>query len=185
MKFALRAPTLEQLDELSGTCLVLTAFSDDRPFRGLTSLVDWRLNGQLSRLLLREFVDAHFQESLLAPVSGRLPFQRILLVGMGRRTEFGAQRFEDICRFVFRSLVGLGITDVAMTLPGLVGREVGLRQAMAGWRRALLEEFDARWLAQLEITLLESPEVQREIADTLRQLERELQEHSGEYRAVR
>lgn len=179
MRFALRAPTLEQLDELSCTCLVLTAFADERPFRGLTSLVDWRLNGQLSRLLLREFVDAHYQESLLLPVVGRLPFERILLVGMGRRNEFGAQRFEDICRFVFRSLVGLGIADAAMTLPGLVGREVGLRQAMTGWRRALHEEFSPEWLAQLDITLLESPEVQREIADSLRTLERELQDRAA------
>lgn len=176
MKFTLRAPQLEHLDELSGTCLVLTCFADDRPLRGLTSLVDWRLNGQLSKLLLRDFVDGHFQESLLAPIHGRLPFGQILLIGMGKRSEFGPQRFEDICRFVFQTLIGLNILDVAMTLPGRVGLDVGLRQAMAGWRRALTEEFSPDHLARLEITLLEKAEVQREIADSLRQLERELQE---------
>lgn len=174
MKVRLAQPRLEALDELQASCLVLTCFADDRPLRGLTGLVDWRLNGQLSRLMLKDFIDGHYQESMLAPIEGRLPFPRILLVGMGKRSEFSAQRFEDICRFVFRTLSHLHITDFAMTLPGRVGLDVGLRQALTGWRRALVETFAPEVLAQIEMTVLETPEVQRELVEPLRVLEREL-----------
>lgn len=186
MKVRLAQPRLEALDELDVgvpgdrphgvSCLVLTCFADDRPLRGLTGLVDWRLNGQLSRLLQRGFIDGHYQEVMLTPIAGRLPFDRLLLVGMGRRAEFHAQRFEDTCRFCFRTLVSLHVLRFAMALPGRVGLDVGLRQALAGWRRALAESFAPEYLAGLEVTILETPEVQRELVESMRLLERELRD---------
>lgn len=176
MKFRLVAPRLEQLDEQQGTCLVLTSFSEDRPLRGLTGLVDWRLNGQISRLMLSEFIDIHFQESVLVPIEGRLPYSRILLVGLGRRADFNAQRFEDACRFCFGTLRRLGVFDFAMTLPGRVGLDVGLRQALAGWRRALLESFDDEQLAKLDVVVIEAPDVQRELVEPMRTLQREIED---------
>lgn len=186
MKVRLAQPRLEALDDLASggarepadgvSCLVLTCFSDDRPLRGLTGLVDWRLNGQLSRLLQRDFIDGHYQEAMLTPIAGRLPFDRLLLVGMGRRAEFHAQRFEATCRFCFHTLVSLHVRRFAMALPGRVGLDVGLRQALAGWRRALAESFAPEHLAGLEVTILETPEVQRELVEPMRVLERELHE---------
>jgi hypothetical protein len=174
-------PRLEALDELGQEpqpdvqrCLVLTSFSDDRPLRGLTGLVDWRLNGQLSRLMLKDFIDCHYQEAMLTPIPGRLPFERLLLVGMGKRSEFNAQRFEDVCRFCFRTLAEMEVLQFAMTLPGRVGLDVGLRQALAGWRRALSESFTPQELRVLDVTILEAPDVQRELLEPMRVLSKEL-----------
>ncbi len=182
MKLRMTQPRLESLDDLGGEpqvgvqrCLVLTSFSDDRPLRGLTGLVDWRLNGQLSRLMLKDFIDCHYQEAMLTPIPGRLPFERLLLVGMGRRGEFNAQRFEDVCRFCFKTLAEMEVLHFAMTLPGRVGLDVGLRQALAGWRRALSESFMPKELRELDVTILETPEVQRELAEPMRVLVKELE----------
>ena len=183
MKVRLAAPRLEALDELSASCLVLTCFADDRPLRGLTGLVDWRMNGQLSRLMQRDFIDGHFQEAMLSPVGGRLPFERLLLVGMGKRSDFNTQRFEDTCRFCFTTLLKLPTLDFAMCLPGRVGLDVGLRQALSGWRRALSETFGPEHFAQLSVTILETPEVQRELVEPMRLLERELGEIGERYAA--
>lgn len=177
MKVRLAQPKLEALDELAADgqgCLVLTSFADDRPLRGLTGLVDWRLNGQLSRLMLRDFIDCHYQEAMLTPIPGRLPFERLLLVGMGRRTDFSAVRFEDVCRFCFQAIAGMGVSQFAMALPGRVGLDVGLRQALAGWRRALTDSFTPEQLAVLDVCILESPEVQRELAEPMRVLTRDM-----------
>lgn len=174
MKFRLAQPRLEVLDELEGTCLLLTSFGDDRPLRGLTGLVDWRLNGQLSRLLRADFVDGHYEEAMFAPIDGRLPFRRLMLIGLGRRSDYTAQRFEDICRFCFKTMIGVDIYDFAMMLPGRIGFDVGLRQALAGWRRAVTESFTPDQLQRLTITLLEPSDVQKELVEPLRLLEREL-----------
>jgi hypothetical protein len=155
MRFRLVSPTLEDLDEIEAQCLVLTTFSDDRPLRGLTGLVDWRLNGQLSRLMLRDFVDGHYQEATLSPIEGRLNFGRIVLIGMGKRSEFDAQRFEELCRFCFRTVTRMEIVDFAMTLP---------------------ESFNVEQASQLQLVLLESREIQKEMLEPLRALEREMAE---------
>ncbi len=176
MRFRLVSPTLEDLDDIEAQCLVLTTFSDDRPLRGLTGLVDWRLNGQLSRLMLSDFVDGHYQEATLSPIEGRLNFGRIVLIGMGKRSEFDAQRFEELCRFCFRTVTRMGIVDFAMTLPGRIGLDVGLRQALAGWRRAMLESFTPEEARDLQLVLLESREIQKEMLEPLRALEREMAE---------
>ena len=138
MKIRLTPPTLEALDDLGPDpqgCLVLTTFADDRPLRGLTGLVDWRLNGQLSRLMRRDFVDGHWLESTLAPIVGRLPFERLLLVGLGRRADFGPQRFEEACRFCFARLNGLGALQWAMPLPGRIGLDANPDIALAASHR--------------------------------------------------
>ena len=187
MKLRLAAPRLEVLDELEGgaeAVLVLTSFADDRPLRGLTGLCDWRLNGQISRLLQQDFVDAHYQDCVLIPVSGRLPFGRVLLLGLGRRSEFSADRFEDICRFVFDALLRMGVRQFAMGLPGRIGLDVGVRQALAGWRRAVHQSFAPETLGDVDISLLEVPEVQRELVEPMRTLERELNDIAARYRAT-
>ena len=183
MKVRLAQPRLESLDELHGRCLVLTCFADDRPLRGLTGLVDWRLNGRLSRLVLREFVDGHYREATLTPSTSRLTFDRVLLIGMGKRSEFNADRFEETCRFCFDTLVRMEVLDFAMSLPGRVGLDVGLRQALAGWRRALSESFAPEHVAELQVTILETPEVQRELVEPMRLLERELTEIADRHAA--
>ncbi len=187
MKLRLALPRLDAVDDLPGgedACLVLTSFSDDRPLRGLTGLIDWRLNGQLSRLLQRDFIDAHYQDAMLVPIAGRLPFGRVLVVGLGKRSDFNAQRFEEVCRFCFAKLIGMGTLHFAMALPGRIGLDVGVRQALAGWRRAVHESFAAETLADLEIYLLEAAEVQRELVEPMRNLERELNELAARVRSV-
>lgn len=174
MKFRMAAPKLESLDELRGECLVLACFAEDRPLRGLGGLVDWRLNGQLSKLLLRDFVDGHFLEATLLLVAQRLPFERVLLVGLGKRSEFNAARFEESCRFIFAKLTALQASQFAMVLPGRVGFDVGLRQALAGWRRAVIDAFGSRSHDAVALTLLEPPDLQKELLDPFAQLEKEL-----------
>lgn len=172
--------TLPALDELGGVCLLVTSFVDDRPLRGLAGQVDWRLNGRLSRLILDEFIDAHYQEATLSPLDGRLPFQRLLVVGLGRRADYGPERFAATCSFCFRTLARMGVTDFAMAMPGHVGLDVGLRPALAGWREALLESFDAQDVANLRVTILEPVEVQRELAEPMRAIAHELHEFANQ-----
>lgn len=187
MKLRLALPKLDAVDELPGgedACLVLTSFADDRPLRGLTGLCDWRLNGQLSRLLQRDFIDGHYQDAMLVPIRGRLPFGRLMLVGLGKRSDFNAQRFEEVCRFCFTKLLAMGTSSFAMALPGRVGLDVGVRQALVGWRRAVTESFPVETLADLDIWLLESAEAQRELVEPMRNLERELNELAARHKSA-
>ena len=170
MKIRYAEPLLPELDRERADCLVLTAFTDDRPLRGLAGRVDWRLNGRLSRLMCDEFIDGHLHETMLTPVGKRLPFKRLLFVGMGERAQFNEQRFASVCEMIFVSLARLHIVDFAMALPGRIGLDVGLRQALRGWEDGVVSAFPAEMIAQLNICLVESGDVQRELLEPMRRI---------------
>ena len=75
--------TLDALDPLPVDTVCLFVSEDERPLGGAAGFVDWRLCGQLSRLLADGFFQGARGESLLLPSSGRIGPQRLVVLGMG------------------------------------------------------------------------------------------------------
>ncbi len=112
------APELRKLDRVHAGALVIHLFEGDAPLRGLPALVDWRLCGSLSRLILAGRLTGRSGEAMLVPSSGRLPFERLLLLGLGprrtlERTEVGAE-----IRRAFDVLGRMRTHSAAAALPG-------------------------------------------------------------------
>ena len=57
-----------------------------RPLKGQAGMVDWRLNGSLSELILKDRFDGKRGEALLMPLNGRLPAKELLVLGLGNQT---------------------------------------------------------------------------------------------------
>ena len=83
---AIRIKTVT-LDTLNHDGLALGFFADERPPRGYAGLADWRLNGTLSRQIADGGVAGSHLEKVLIATNGRLPFSRILLIGLGNLSE--------------------------------------------------------------------------------------------------
>lgn len=75
--------TLEALDPLPVDTLCLFVPEDERPLAGTAGFVDWRLCGQLSRLLVDGFFSGARGESLLLPSGGRIGAPRVVVLGLG------------------------------------------------------------------------------------------------------
>ena len=56
--------------------------------RGFAGLLDWRLGGRLSALLAAGFVTGEAGEALLVPGKPHVPFEKVLVVGLGARGAF-------------------------------------------------------------------------------------------------
>lgn len=116
------APDLRRLDELKSEALALTFFEDERPLRGALGLVDWRLCGQISRLLLRGRARGALHETLLVPTRPRLSFEKLFLFGAGRSDQLDERRFVEL---VERVLTTLDRARVRASVVGLPGRSLG------------------------------------------------------------
>ncbi|HUM10511.1 MAG TPA: M17 family peptidase N-terminal domain-containing protein [Myxococcaceae bacterium] len=75
--------TLDALDPLPVDTLCLFVPEDERPLAGAAGYVDWRLCGQLSRLLVDGFFKGARGESLLLPSNGRIGPARVVVLGLG------------------------------------------------------------------------------------------------------
>ena len=175
MNFKAVQPTLPRLDELTYDTLVLSHFADERPLRGVGGLIDWRLNGALSRLLLQEHLTNGWGEQLLYPQHGRVPFQKIVLFGLGDRDKFGSTRFKEIANRILRTLMRLNCASFATTLPGRSALKLVPRQLIDLWLGELQKVFLAPRFNELsyDIAFLEPSDVHAEIVEALQQFARQ------------
>ena len=73
----------EALDVIDSELAVTMAYEDIRPLKGQIGLVDWRLNGKVSRLILNRRFKGAKGDALLMPAGGRLGAKELLVLGMG------------------------------------------------------------------------------------------------------
>jgi virulence-associated protein VagC len=103
--------------------LALFRFKEMRPLAGISSLVDWRLHGHLSRLIIDGFFKGDAEESLLIPLGRRLPQEYLLVVGLGDRAGFTEKSFDSCLKKLFDTARGVNRSEIAVALPGRPERE--------------------------------------------------------------
>jgi hypothetical protein len=111
-------PTLRRLDLAATEVLVACFAEDERPVRGLAGLLDWRMNGRLSSLLVDGFATGMLGEVLLVPGKPRLPFDKVILFGLGRTSDFGDRTYRVVVESILSTLEGLKARSAVVELPG-------------------------------------------------------------------
>jgi hypothetical protein len=162
MKLEFGAPTLQGLDVLDVDLLAVAVFQRDRPLPALAGLVDWRLNGQVSRVLGAGRFTGRLGESVLLPCGDRIGAGRFLLFGLGEDHAYTEGRFAEAAEWIWGIASRMLTTSVAMPFPG------GHRSGISPRRSArLLVSAAGRAYggdgARLALTLLVRPEHRREI----------------------
>ena len=149
-------PHLRRLDLAGTEVLVAALCADERPPHGVAGLVDHRLAGKISAILASGFATGATGEVLLVPGKPKLPFDKILLFGIGDSTSFNERIYRLVLEKILVTLEGLRARTAVVELPG---RHIGL---VAPDRAAeiLLETAQTRpdhdvW------TLVELPDAQR------------------------
>ncbi len=110
--------TTESLDRLPHECLVLGFFSDERPPRGNGGFVDWRLNGLISRLIADGKIRGDFTERVLIDTHSRIPPQKIVLFGLGKRRELSYETLQEAGARMAETAVRIHCYDFAVEVPG-------------------------------------------------------------------
>jgi hypothetical protein len=118
MDLRFTVPDLRALDQLGTEILVCGVSSDERPPQGVAGLVDWRLAGTLSRLMLKGFATGKLGETLLFPGKPKLPFDKIVCFGLGPKAEFDEALYRGVVQQILRTLEQLHARAAVVELPG-------------------------------------------------------------------
>jgi len=144
--------------------LALGVFTDERPLRGAAGLCDWRLCGRLSRLLRAERLSGRADEVvMLPPAQARLPFSRLLLFGMGEQASFDERAYRVQVARMRSVLERAGIRSYALQPPGRSSGLIAARRALELWQEQTRQDG-----FEHEVTVVESPSGQKEMAEALR-----------------
>jgi hypothetical protein len=156
LRFA--APELKQIDALRCEALALTFFSDERPLAGVLGLVDWRLCGFVSRLLVAGRLSGDVLETVLIPARPKLSLDKLFLFGLGAQAQFDAARFERSLRHMLNTLARARVRTTALVLPGRSTHALAPASAME-----LLLATTSQHEDHDELVLLEQHDAQREM----------------------
>jgi len=150
-----------------GDVLVVPIWSDIRPLRGPAGLLDWRLCGKISQMIREGRVSGAAGEKLLV-VTGRVPWRRVLAIGVGSSDSFDAATCRMTLDRTLDATHGIGAQSLAIALPG---RDVDLVKpdvAMACLREAVesSHESQGQWLRDL--TVIDVPPATKTMGDMSR-----------------
>jgi len=123
------------VDRIQTGTLFVAHFAGERPLRGEAGIVDWRLHGWLSRLLMEGRIDGTLGSSLLVPAH-RLPAQRVVLLGLGDPDDLNDDRLANVAHDVRDKIAGLKEKNASLAMPS------GNPEQLERWTRALIDALD-------------------------------------------
>jgi Cytosol aminopeptidase family, N-terminal domain len=109
--------SIEDVDLQECELLVTGFFQDERPMKGTSGLIDWRLNGTISHLVKQGKMTGEWQETTLIPSHGRLIPPLILFLGLGKVKEYSTLRLRDLFPRLFDTLRNLKSSKVCFSFP--------------------------------------------------------------------
>jgi hypothetical protein len=108
-------PTLANLDSLDVDSVAVGWFSTSKPLPGLLGLIDWRLCGRVSALVIAGTITGAAGEKILMPTHGRLRAKRLFVFGWGPADDVTEPAKH--LRWMADVLVQAGVERVALALP--------------------------------------------------------------------
>ena len=118
MELRFTLPSLRKLDQLGSEVIIAGVASDERPLHGVAGLLDYRLAGRISNLLERGFITGEVAEVVLVPGKPKLPFDKVLLFGVGARDAFSEPVYRLVVEKMLATLEGLRARSAVVELPG-------------------------------------------------------------------
>jgi hypothetical protein len=157
-----------------GDAIVVPLWSDVRPLRGTAGLLDWRLNGRLSQLVREGRLEGEVGEKLLF-FTTRVPWRRVLTVGVGATTSFCEDAFRASLSAALDSFRGLGIQSVGLAPPGRDMDRITPERALRVLISVLEQRQDQHSGAALNaLTIIDVPPAIKAMVETVRTIERSL-----------
>ncbi len=113
----------EALERSKVDLVVAGFFSDELPLRGGAGRVDWRLCGLVSHQILAGRILGARGEALLVPSLGQLRANRVMVLGLGIRSEYRLQQISASIQQAVSRALALASPSLAMVPLGLAGDE--------------------------------------------------------------
>jgi len=131
----------QPLERVRADAVVVGYSPDDRPLRGAASRADWRLCGELWRLVAARKLNGALGRAALVSAAGPLRAPLLLVVGLGHRADLAVDTWRQLGSDILRRVLDLEIDRVVLGLASdaaILG-PAGTRALIAGAAAATAE----------------------------------------------
>jgi hypothetical protein len=155
----------ERVDVQECDVLVTGFFKDERPLKGSSGWIDWRLNGKVSRLLMEKKLTGDWKEATLIPTQRRVIPRLTLLLGLGEVKEYNTLRLRELSPHLLEILKKLEVINVCLSLPYEESYYLGcgklaevLIRGIADCTNLSGHPFNGEWIKRLRLHFAEGEE---------------------------
>ena len=117
-------------------------FEDERPLRGPAGLLDWRLNGVISREIIGGRITGRFKETVIIPSSQWIQSPKILLVGLGSARHISYPKLREVSAHLLQTLLKINILDFCCSIPHSKPYSLECSKAVEVWVEGLVDALD-------------------------------------------
>lgn len=142
MNFSICKLAIHEIEKLQCDSISIFIFQDMVPLQGMAGIIDWRLNGVISKFLIEETIGGKENENFLIPMRPRMPIEKLFGFGLGKVGDFSVDKVEDILRGTLGVLNRAAVHSTAMMLPGRCEELYSLEKGVSVLRSILGKKYD-------------------------------------------
>jgi hypothetical protein len=128
---------MHSIDKIETDALIVGFHEDIRPLKGGAGALDWLLCGALSHLIIQKKVRGAVGDVALMTSNGKVPADKIFMVGLGLRAGSSAESLRNAARTAAASSAGAGVIHASLDFFPL--GEVPSDEALGAIREGLTE----------------------------------------------
>lgn len=105
------------VEEIQADLLVTTYFQDLGSPKGATGMIDWRLNGFLSRSIVQKRITGAKGEITLVPLNQKFSSQRMILMGLGKWRDYTISELRSMLPALQKAVTDMKPQHVCFCIP--------------------------------------------------------------------
>lgn len=122
--------TSQEIDKVTAELVVLMHYQDQLPLKNLLGVLDWRINGRLSRVVQNKTFQGKPRELLLMPSEARFKASQILVLGLGQKSEFNEDHINEVLDYFIKTVENKRAEQVCFSLHQLLPSQFEWRNAV-------------------------------------------------------
>ncbi|UCD71708.1 MAG: hypothetical protein JSW70_01575 [Syntrophobacterales bacterium] len=134
----------EPMDRQECQLVAAGFFEDERPLRGPAGLLDWRLNGAISREIINGRITGRLKETVIIPSNSRIQSPKILLIGLGSARRISYPKLREVSSHLLQTLLKINILDFCCSIPHSKPYPIECSKAVEVWVEGLADALDLR-----------------------------------------
>lgn len=105
------------VEEIQADLLVTTYFQDLGSPKGPTGMIDWRLNGFISRNIVEKRITGAKGEITLLPLNQKFSTQKLLLLGLGKWREYTISELRSLLPSIQKTVMDIKPQHICFCIP--------------------------------------------------------------------
>lgn len=160
-------PEFSTLDVNKNDTFVFCFFSNEKPLKGIKGLLDWRMNGRISRLIIEGKITGILGESIIMPTNQRISANKVCMFGLGDSKEFSMEKCRKIILKIIDTLKKLNVHSFSLPLPGSPIVNLLFRERTQILMEEVFKSYEISDLKKINLGIIEGQHVQRQISDVV------------------